>query len=390
MRDEDEGCETLKDTPHNNCTQKSFNARCTESNDATNASDGVDYAVGTMVWTLFDYYGEPPQAGPEVSSTYGQFDLCGFPKGAAFWYRTQWLLSVPDGPDKTFATGGAHEVYIVESWEGPDSFPETHGNKTRAIHAYTSAPFAELFVNDRSQGVRRVRSMLQARGSYAEWHAVPWEAGTLTAVGRDKTGNIVAQDVRHTNGPAASLTLSIDVPSIATGTGAAVVLDGQDVALLHASVVDATGHVVHLASHNITFRVVSGPGIIQGTHNGNPRSQQANNKPWHLAYHGLVRAVVRVTSVSGRSAHERALASRIDIQGPMSLEGMAKQDVLEGPIVVEASSPGFDAVNVSIPVSTEFSIDGVLKVAEAMKGKPVDLRAFKPGRSELRNSIIFS
>ncbi len=54
MRDEDEGCETLHDNPHKICTQTSFNARCAESNDATNASDGVDYAVGTMVWTLFD------------------------------------------------------------------------------------------------------------------------------------------------------------------------------------------------------------------------------------------------------------------------------------------------------------------------------------------------
>ena len=53
MRDEDVGCETLHDNPHKPCTQPSFNARCAESNDATNASDGVNYAVGTMVWTLF-------------------------------------------------------------------------------------------------------------------------------------------------------------------------------------------------------------------------------------------------------------------------------------------------------------------------------------------------
>ena len=63
MRDEDEGRETTSDNPHNTAIHKSFNARCTESNSATNASDGVDYAVGTMVWTLFDYYGEPPAGG---------------------------------------------------------------------------------------------------------------------------------------------------------------------------------------------------------------------------------------------------------------------------------------------------------------------------------------
>ena len=44
--------------------------------------------------------GEPPVGGPEVSSTYGQYDLCGFPKAAAFWYRVQWLLTIPDNPDK--------------------------------------------------------------------------------------------------------------------------------------------------------------------------------------------------------------------------------------------------------------------------------------------------
>ena len=79
----------LSFSPSFSGTQTSFNARCAESNDATNASDAVNYAVGTMVWTLFDYYGEPPVGGPEVSSTYGQYDLCGFPKAAAFWYRTQ-------------------------------------------------------------------------------------------------------------------------------------------------------------------------------------------------------------------------------------------------------------------------------------------------------------
>ena len=56
-----------------------------------------------MVWTLFDYYGEPPVGGFEVSSSYGQYDLCGFPKAAAFWYRVQWLLTIPDNPDKVRA-----------------------------------------------------------------------------------------------------------------------------------------------------------------------------------------------------------------------------------------------------------------------------------------------
>ena len=90
---------------------------------------------------------EPPVGGPEISSTYGQYDLVGFPKASAFWYRTQWLLTIADGPDKTFPTQGAHEVHIVESWESPDSWNQTKGNATRVIHAYTSAASVELYVN---------------------------------------------------------------------------------------------------------------------------------------------------------------------------------------------------------------------------------------------------
>ena len=41
MRDEDEGRETVYDNPHYADIQKSFNARCTESNSSTNSSDGV-------------------------------------------------------------------------------------------------------------------------------------------------------------------------------------------------------------------------------------------------------------------------------------------------------------------------------------------------------------
>lgn len=372
-RDEDEGCETLHDNPHRMCIEKSFNARCAESNKATNASDGVNYAVGTMVWTLFDYYGEPSVGGPEVSSSYGQYDLAGFPKAAAFWYRTQWLLTIPDGPDKTFYTNGSHEVYLVESWESPDSFPSTKGNTTRAIHAYSSASSIEIFVNGKSHGTRAVRPMREGPGSYAEWLEVPWEAGNLTAVARDSTGNPVATTARFTNGNASSLRLSLDVPSKHTGTGSALLLDGQDAALLRAAVVDSSGSVIHLATNNVTFRVVSGPGFVQGTNNGDQHCYEPNNAPWHSAFHGLVRAVVRVTGTTARSARETSLLVKIDVDGPMAAVKQVTSP--EGPIVVEASSPGFDPVRISIPVSNDPLTAGVYAIAEAAAGKPVDFFA---------------
>eukprot|EP01043_Picozoa_sp_COSAG02_P067717 COSAG02_NODE_10980_length_1819_cov_1.858140_2_plen_252_part_01 len=252
-----------------------------------------------------------------MSSTYGQYDLCGFPKAAAFWYRVQWLLTIPDNPDKTFPTRGSHEVHIVESWESPDSWPATVGQKTRNIHVYTSAPSVELLANGKSQGTKQVVPMKKGPGSYAEFLNVTWEAGTITANAKDASGKVVATDERHTLGKASKLELSIDAPSKATGTGEAVLLDGHDAALLRASVVDDAGRVMVHARNNITFRIVSGPGVVQGSHNGDVHCHEPNNAPWHSANHGLVRAVIRVTSSAARDASELELLSRIDHHGPM-------------------------------------------------------------------------
>lgn len=196
---------------------------------------------------------------------------------------TQWLLNIPDGPDKTYYTNGSTEVHLVESWESPDSWNKTRGNKTRAIHAYSNAPFIELFVNGKSQGSRAVVPMVQGPGSYAEWTAVPWEAGKLSAVAHDGTGKSLATADRYTNGHANQLQLSIDAPSPATGTGKALLLDGHDAALIRASIVDAAGRVMHLATDNVTFTVVDGPGFVQGTGNGDPHCHEPNDAPWHSA-----------------------------------------------------------------------------------------------------------
>jgi hypothetical protein len=114
MRDEDAGAGGV---------QASFNADCQQGQ--TNASNGADYAIGTMVWTLFDYYGEPSFGGwPFVSSTFGAFDLTGFAKAASYWFRSQWLYAIDDeASDKTFATSAlgdeSHMVHIVEHWSPP-------------------------------------------------------------------------------------------------------------------------------------------------------------------------------------------------------------------------------------------------------------------------------
>eukprot|EP00947_MAST-08B_sp_MAST-8B-sp1_P004759 g4759.t1 len=51
----------------------------------------LPYVTGSIgVWTLGDYYGEQA-SWPGTVAGFGQFDLNGFPKPAALWYRENWL-----------------------------------------------------------------------------------------------------------------------------------------------------------------------------------------------------------------------------------------------------------------------------------------------------------
>ena len=261
-------------------------------------------------------------------------------------------------------------MHIVESWESPDSWPATAGQKARTIHVYTNAPSVELVANGKSQGTKKVTPMKQGPGSYAEFLNVPWAAGTITANAKDASGKVVATDERHTLGKASAIKLEIDAPSKATGTGEAVLLDGHDAALLRASVVDSAGRVMVHARNNITFKVVSGPGRVQGSHNGDVHCHEPNNAPWHTANHGLVRGVIRVTSSAARD--DLDMISRVD-RSHMPSDAVALNDgwMDTADIVVEASSPGFDPVQVTIPTSTDPK-DSVMNVAHAGAGMPVD------------------
>ena len=48
------------------------------------------------------------------------------------------------------------------------------------------------------------------------------------------------------------------------GTGSALLADGNDVALIRATVVDSNGHDTLASGVNISFEVISGPGRVVG------------------------------------------------------------------------------------------------------------------------------
>ena len=182
-------------------------------------------------------------------------------------------------------------------------------------------------------------------------------------------------------GAPAAIRLYIDAPNVSKGTGSALLLDGQDVALLRAEVVDAEGNLVTgtnaSSAVNVTFAVAAGPGRIIASHNGDPTCHTPNLSPWHTAFHGLVRGIVQVTHDAASSPQHRRQLRQIDLDGNQrtTIAAAAPEEEAGGgeeaagptppvaSINVTASSPGLATGVLSIPVSDDAATHSVLAAA---------------------------
>ena len=175
----------------------------------------------------------------------------------------------------------------------------------------------------------------------------------------DASGRAVASETASSFGNAHALALTLDAPSVATGTGRAVYLDGKDVALVRCTVVDAAGNTVHTSAANVTFAVAAGPGVVWGTGSGDPSDHNHNHNPLRASYHGLARAIIRSTVDAAGKDADRALRKLVNLDagtGP----GMASIELdadaagaSAGGITVRASSPGLGSATLVIPTSTD-------------------------------------
>eukprot|EP00038_Savillea_parva_P030026 m.75023 g.75023 ORF g.75023 m.75023 type:complete len:1021 (+) comp8957_c0_seq1:151-3213(+) len=352
------------------------NAACVE--EQTQRSNSLDYVGGTFVWTLHDYLGEPG-AYPHISSSFGSFDLAGFAKAPAWWYRSWWLADIPlddAGRPPLAAKDTTTFCKLVESWQ-----PLPNASTKRTLNVYTNAPFARITVTpttpmhgDTAATSTTVTPTVAVPpfGS-AVFSNVQYVAGSARADCLDGNGasaNVLASDSKSTWGTAHAIKLSVDVPSLATGTGTRLYLDGADVALVRATVVDTNGHVVHTSTDNITFGVTQGPGRVVAVGNGDPADHEPNHVSWKRAYHGLARAIARVTLLAAGSDVDRTLVSTVNSdagKGPLSSKVAPSSTDHPTVLVVSASAPGLQGDTVTIPLSVD-PMDSPLGAAQASVG----------------------
>jgi beta-galactosidase len=198
------------------------------------------FMAGMLIWTGFDYRGEPTPFGwPAICSQFGILDLCGFPKDA-FYYLKAWWTDEP-----------MLHVFPHWNWAGKEG-------QEISVWAYSNCDEVELFLNGQTLGRKAMK-----RNSHLEW-LVKYAPGTLLARGYNAGKEILNTKVETTGAPA-SIQLTPDRATIKA--------DREDVSVITVQVNDAQGRMIPTASNTITFGI-TGPGRIIGVGNGNPSSHE--------------------------------------------------------------------------------------------------------------------
>lgn len=224
-----------------------------------------DFVSGMYIWTGFDYLGEPtPYEWPSRSSYFGIIDLAGFPKDVYYMYQSEWT-------DKPV-------LHVFPNWNW-------HKGDTVDVWAYTSCEEVELFLNGKSLGTKRK----VGDDLHLMWR-LPFEPGTLKAVGRTGGKEILTDEVR-TAGPPAKILLEADRTAIAA--------DGRDLSFVTVKVVDEKGTLVPYADNLIRFKI-TGDGRIVGVDNGSETSHEPFKADSRKAFNGLCLVVVQSNEEAGR------------------------------------------------------------------------------------------
>jgi beta-galactosidase len=175
-----------------------------------------------------------------------------------------------------------------------------------SVMCYTNCDTVELIVNGKSFGTKgyefpkqgmfedyghyppRARALRTTSDLHLEWD-VPYEPGTVEAIGK-RDGKVVAQEQLTTTGEPAAIEIAIENPSPAA--------DGRDVSHLTMKVVDSNGRVVPTAANEITLDI-EGPARLIGVDNGNPVDHDGFKINHVKAFNGLCLAIVQATGEAG-------------------------------------------------------------------------------------------
>ena len=221
------------------------------------------YVGGQYIWTGFDYIGEPtPYGFPARSSYFGIIDLAGFPKDTYYMYQSEWTQKPM--------------LHLFPHWNW------LPGQEIDMWCYYNNADEVELFINGKSQGVKRKTEPAVdgwKAGLCTEYHVgwrVKYEPGEVKAVSR-KDGKTVCEQTIKTASQPDHLRLSVDYR-------------GKETTFVCVEVVDKDGNLCPWAEDQVYF---DSDAEIIGTDNGCQTSMENFKAPQRKAFFGKCLVVVK-------------------------------------------------------------------------------------------------
>jgi len=240
------------------------------------------WVIGEFVWTGYDYLGEPTpydEYWPSRSSYFGICDLAGLPKDRYYLYRSHWNTT-------------EHTIHLLPHW----TWPGREGQVT-PVYCYTDYPEGELFVNGKSQG--RIRKVKETAGQWKpenrldryrlRWNNVVYEPGEVKVVVYDEQGQKAGEQTIRTAGQPTNLKLDVwtqhsDLSPLKS--------DGQDLAFITVSLVDADGTLIPDAADQLRFEV-EGAGTFRAACNGDATSLEPFTTPTMRLFNGQLVVIVQ-------------------------------------------------------------------------------------------------
>ena len=211
------------------------------------------FVAGQFIWTGFDYIGEPtPYSFPARSSYFGIFDLAGFPKDSYYMYQSEWTADPV--------------LHLFPHWNW------LPGQTIDMWCYYNNADEVELFINGRSQGIRKKTP----HQYHVSWRVV-FEPGEVKAVAR-RNGQVVGEQVIATAGAPSRIRLTTDY-------------SGKDLTFIAVEITDDEGRLCPLAENQVFF---TSPELqIVGVDNGCQTSMERFKDNKRKAFFGKCLVVVK-------------------------------------------------------------------------------------------------
>ena len=221
-----------------------------------------DFVGGQFIWTGFDYIGEPtPYSYPARSSYFGVIDLAGLPKDSYYMYQSEWTQK--------------KVLHLFPHWNW------ILGQTIDMWCYFNHADEVELFVNGKSQGIRKKKEYVpasqeavnvgEAYDMSTEYHVcwrVTFEPGEVKVIARKDGKQVGEQTIKTAGAPDHIVLKKTYQGNLAYGVG-------TPTTFVEVDVVDKDGNLCPNAENQIFFSLENEHGFGGQTPNERGNGEKA-------------------------------------------------------------------------------------------------------------------